>query len=327
MPDHFTRPAAGERIRQLAFLLKNTAAIVGRDRSIIGPWAHSAVYAAVMVSLFYSGILAIALGAGSTATLLLLAATLMFFYKFFYYVRQDMAQVWLVAQVARGGKAQIREARARVAGMRRQAWMLGGFSLLAAYAGARARDERKGLLGWLIKLGLLALGEVWDLARHFLVPAITIDRLRLGEGATRMKALRHGVPETLVGVFGIDIAAGAAGTLMAPLWCVLVLLAAGAGLLVGDGLPAFHSGQLSELFGDDAPAWLAGRGFNWFPLLIAVWLGKVAGSLLKRAVDSFKNIYFTLFYLRLTHATEIAPERREVLEGFLRIEEPTAAVD
>lgn len=325
MTQEFTKPGAGERVKQLGFLLKNTVTIIGRDTGIVGPWRRAAVYAAVMVTLFFAAIFAIAVDRGGLGTLLLVVALLMFVYKYFFYVRQDMAQSWLVAESVRGRKASLADARKRVGGLRGRVWVLGWCALLFAYIGSKAAQESKGIKGLIVKVTLWALTEVWDLARHFLTPAVTVDDCSLKEGVGKMKDLRHAVPETLVGVFGIDIAGGAAGTLITPVYTVLIVLAIGAGLLVGDSFAAFHFGDLGEMFSDSPPAWLDGRHFSWLPLLVALWLCKLLGAVLQRVVESLKNIYFTLFYMRLAHAEEIAPELQGELEGFLKMERPEEA--
>src|SRR5690625_4349127 len=302
MTQEFTRPGAGERVKQLGYLLKNTVTIVGRYTGIVGPWRRAAVYAAVMVTMFFAAIFAIAVDRGGLGTLLLLAALLMFVYKYFFYVRQDMAQSWLVAESVRGRKASLADARKRVGGLRGRVWVLGWCSLLFAYIGSKAAQESKGIRGLIVKVTLWALTEVWDLARHFLTPAVTVDDCSLKEGVGKMKDLRHAVPETLVGVFGIDIAGGAAGTLITPVYTVLIVLAIGAGLLVGDSIAAFHFGGLGDVFSDSPPAWLDGRHFSWLPLLLALWLCKLLGAVLQRVVEDRKSTRLNSSHVAISYA-------------------------
>lgn len=330
MTQQFRKPGLGERFQQLGYLLKNTVTIIGRDTDIIGPWLRTATYAAVMVTAFFGGIAAIALSAGGIGTLLLLAAFVLFVYKYFYYTRQDMAQSWLVAETVRGRDAVPGDGRKRVRGLKSQARGLGWASLGFAFVSSRAANGEGG--GWsakIIRLLLSALTEVWDLAKHFLTPAVVVDECSLRDGVTRMKSLKDSVPETLVGVFGIDIAGGAAGMLIAPVYLLLVIVAAALGFAVGDALPAFYAGDLRTILGNDAPAWLGNSAlsFSWLPLLIALWLGKVCGAIFARVVESVKVIYFTLFYLRISHADEITPDLREELDGYLRIEANSAEDD
>lgn len=324
MSTKFRKPGMGERIQQLGYLLKNTVTIIGRDTDIIGPWLRTVIYAAVMITAFFGGVLAYTLGASGIGTLLLCAAFLLFFYKYFYYTRQDMAQSWLVAETVRGRDAVPGDGRKRVRGLKSQARGLGWAALVFAYIKSRADGdgEKRGIIGSIIRLVLAGLYEVWDLAKHFLAPAITVDEYSLRDGLGELKTLRNSVPETLVGVFGIDIAGGAARTLMAPIYIVLVLAALGLGVLIGNGVPAFYAGDITSLLGDKAPAWMDGHPLplNLLPLLVVLWLGKLFGAILARVVDSVKIIYFTLFYMRITHPADIAPDLREELTAYLRIE-------
>lgn len=323
MDAKFQKPGMAERFQQLGYLLKNTVTVIGRDTDILGPWIRTVIYAVVMVSAFFGCVAAYAIGAGGTGTLLLLTAFALFFYKYFYYVRQDMAQAWLVAETLRGRDAVPGEGRERVKGLKSQARGLGWTALVFAWVRSQSDDNQKGgITGMLIKLVLTGLNEVWDLARHFLTPAVTVDEYSLSEGLGQLKTLRNSVPEVLVGVFGIDIAGGAAATLMTPVYLVLIAVAIGLGLLIGDSMSAFYVGEIGNLFGDNPPAWLAGQPlpFNGLPLLVALWLGKLMGSIFARAVDSVKIIYFTIFYMRITHADALAPELLTELDAYLRTE-------
>lgn len=330
MDQNFEKPGLGERFQQLGHLLKHTVTIIGRDTDIIGPWLRMAIYATVMVTAFFGAVAAIALGVGGIGTLLLLTAFALFFYKYFYYTRQGMAQSWLVAETIRGRDAVPGDGRKRARGLKSQARSLSWASLGFAFVSSRAGSgEGGGLQTMVIRVLLSALTEVWDLAKHFLTPAVTVDECGLRDGVERMKSLRNSVPETLVGVFGIDIAGGAAGMLIAPVYLVLIIVAVALGFAVGDASPAFYAGDVRAMLGNDAPAWLGNSAlpFSWLPLLIALWVGKVFGAIFARVVDSAKTIYFTLFYMRIAHADEITPDLREQLDGYLRIKSNPAEDD
>lgn len=323
MNNQFRKPGMGERVQQLGYLLKNTVTIVGRDRDITRPWLRTAIYATVMITAFFAGIGAIALGAAGTGTLLLIAAVLLFLYKYFYYTRQEMAQSWLVAEVVRGRDAVPGDGRKRVRTLKSQARYLGWASLAFAFVSSRTGSgEGGGMRGMLIRMALSALTEVWDLAKHFLTPTVVIDEYGLREGAEKLKTLKNHIPETLMGVFGIDIAGGAAGAIVAPVYLLLIVIAIALGLLVGDAVPAFHAGDAAALFGNQPPSWLGNDPwpFSWLPLLVALWIGKLFGAIFARLVDAVKVNYYTLFYLRITHPGDIAPDLADQLEAYLRIE-------
>lgn len=324
--DKFKRPGIGERVAQLGYLLKHTFGIVGRDADILAPLVRMAVYSVVLVTVFFCGILAIALDAGGWGTLLLAVAAGLFIYKFFYYNRQELAQSWLVFETACGNDRDLAGARGRVAGLKGQARRLALLDMMAAWIASRRNANRnRGIGGALVNLVLAGLTEVWDLANHFLLPAVAVDRLDLREGASRLSRLRDNVPETLVGVFGIDIMGRAVGTIMAPVYLLLVLAGIGTGLWLGDSLPAsLSAGQVGGLFPGEYPGW-APIGpetvFNWLPLFICLWIGKMAGAVFERLVTSVKVIYFTLFYARLMHADALAPDIRGELESYLKLDE------
>lgn len=327
--EKFRRPGIGERFGQLGYLLKHTFSIVGRDSDILAPLVRMAIYGFVLVTVFFIGILAIAMDAGGWGTLLLITAACLFTYKFFYYNRQELAQSWLVFETACGNDRDLEAARGRVAELKGQARRLALLDMMAAWiASRRGSNDKQGIAGALVNLVLAGLTEIWDLANHFLLPAVAVDRLDLREGASRLSRLKDNVPETLVGVFGIDIMGRAVGTIMAPLYILLVLAGIGTGLWLGDSLPtALSAGQVGALFPGDYPGWSPvdpDTVFNWLPLLVCLWIGKMAGTVFERMVTSVKVIYFTLFYARLMHAESLAPDIREELESYLKLDDGEA---
>lgn len=324
--EKFRRPGIGERLGQLGYLLKHTFSIVGRDFDILAPLVRMAIYGVVLVTVFFLGILAIAMDAGGWGVLLLMIAAGLFIYKFFYYNRQELAQSWLVFETACGNDRDMEGARGRAAELKGQARRLALLDMMASWiASRRGSNDKQGIGGTLINLILAGLTEVWDLANHFLLPAVAVDRLDLREGASRLGRLKDNVPETLVGVFGIDIMGRAVGTIMAPLYMLLVLAGIGTGVWLGDSLPAaLSAGQVGALFPGEYPGWSPVRPdtvFNWMPLLVCLWIGKMAGTVFERVVTSVKVIYFTLFYARLMHAESLAPDIREDLENYLKLNE------
>jgi len=136
-----------------------------------------------------------------------------------------------------------------------------------------------------------------------------------------MGTLKDNVPETLAGVFGIDIAARAVGSIMAPVYILLFIVALAIGLWVGDAVPAFYAGDARELLNNVEAGFLPEQmHFSWLPLLIAIWLGKLGSVVLDRLTNSVKVIYFSIFYMRITHAEDIIPEIRGELDSYLRME-------
>ncbi|QOC22630.1 hypothetical protein IC757_00160 [Wenzhouxiangella sp. AB-CW3] len=319
MQQHLRKPGIGERLGQLAYLLKHTFTIVGRDPGILRPWVRMAIYSMVMTTLFFAGIFSIVIGAYGFGALLLVVAVCMFLYKFFYFVRQELRQSWLVSEALQGRTRSADEAKARVREVRSTARRIALIDMLVAWMLSMAR--RNGNAGRLVRLFMRGIEEVWDLVNHYLLPTTAVDGCNVREGIGRMKALRDNVPETLTGVFGIDIAARAVGTIMAPVYALLVLLAIGLGLWVGDSIAAFYVGDLREMLGDVEVDFLPEvMHFSWLPLLVVLWMGKLGSVVLERVTTSVKVIYYSIFYMRITHIEEIIPEIRDDLDSYLRME-------
>lgn len=312
------KPGFGERLRQLGYLFKHTFTLVGRDPGIIRPLARMSIYGAVAASVFFCALLAFGLDADGTGVALLLAAIGLFIYKFFYYNRQELRQSWLAAETLQGRKRSAAEAGARVDELAWTARKLALIDMLVARLAQLARGEKA---GFLVRIVAGALVEIWDLVNHYLLPAAAVDGLGIRDGVAGMKKLRDNVPETLAGVFGIDIAARAVGAIMGPVYLLLVLGSGALGLWIGNDLPAFHIGEMAGLLrqaGIDVDA--ESLYFAWLPTLIALWIGKLGSVVLERTSTSVKVIYFTVFYMRITHRDAILDEIRGQLDAYLRME-------
>src|SRR5699024_5717755 len=161
-------------------------------------------------------------------------------YKYSYYTRQGMMQSWLVAQTVLGHETSSGDGQKRLKTLKPQARVLGLVALAFGFVQSRAKESD----GFMIKVLLSDLTASCDLAKHFLSPAVTVDGYGLKEGAQQLKILRNAVPETLVGVFGIDIAGGALRTLLGPMTIIIIAIGVALGFWVGDAVPAFNLGDL-----------------------------------------------------------------------------------
>lgn len=320
------KPGITNRLSQLGYLLKHTFALVGRDPGLLRPLARMVVYGLVSATLFFAGIAAVALNAPGWGTALFAAAVAMFIYKFFYYVAQEARQSWLVSETLQGRPRDSAAAKQRISGIRGTCRRIALIEMLVAWLMAMARRSSKA--GRLVALLMRGLAEVWDLVNHYLLPAAAVDGLNVRSGVGQMHSLKDNVPESLIGVFGIDIAARAVGTIMAPIYLVLIVGAIGLGLWLGETWPAFHAGDLRALAPDLEAGFLPEQmQFSWLPLLIMVWLGKLCSIALERITTSVKVIYFTLFYMRITHLDRIVPDIRGELEAYLRLEDRPDTTD
>lgn len=314
----FIKPDRKARLAQLGYLFKHSFTIVGRERMILAPVIRMVVYAVVMVLLFFIGVY-LAAGNGGGSTWFLLAGAIMFIYKFFYYNRAELTLSRLVYETAIGNTPDRQAVRQEIAGLKSQVRILGALDMLSAWI-----ESRKKRAGGLMTLLLGGLVQVWDLINNFLLPVFAIDKLGLKDGVNELKRLKEHVPETLAGVFGINILGGVIGTLMTPFHGGGIIVGIGSGLLLGDRMPAaFSGGELRELFSAMPELGMIGPEtvFNWLPLIVLVFLGFMLHALLGRVVTALKVIYFTLFYIRIAHPERLASDLRADLEGYLEMEE------
>jgi hypothetical protein len=328
MQQTLRKPGFGERLKQLAYLLKHTFTIVGRDPGIIRPWIRMTIYGTVLTSIFFLGLAAFAVDADGTGIGLILVSGLLFIYRFFFYTHQQLRQSWLVSEALQGEKRSAAESGARVKALAWNARKIALLDMLVAWMMSMARSSGKA--GAIVRLFMRGVEEVWDLLNNYLLPSAAVDGYGIRESVSRMGTLKDNVPETLAGVFGIDIAARAVGAIMAPVYLLLFAVAVALGLWVGDAVPAFYAGDIREWLNNVEARFLPEQmHFSWLPLLIAIWLGKLGGVVLDRLTKSVKVIYFSIFYMRITHVETIVPEIRDELDAYLRMEaddpEPVAA--
>lgn len=315
----FEKPGIGDRMAQLGYLLKNTFTIFGRDRDILVPVFQMSLYAAVLVTLFFAGIAAIIVDRGGLSFWLLLIAFVLFVFKFFFYNRLELRLSRLVFDTASGRDATVNTVKNELAGMGSRTRILALLDMASVWIASQ-----RGNGGFLTRLVLGAVVEIWDLVNHFLLPVFAIDKLGFKEGCERLTSLRNHVPETLAGVFGIDIMGGVLRSIMGPVYLVAGLGGVAAGLFFGAGLPAsFSAGPLGDLFGTipEALPFNEQTLFNWLPVFVLIYFAFVGNAILARLVTVIKVVYFTLFYSRIAHAEALAPDIRQELDAYLNLEE------
>ena len=306
-------------MNRIGYLLKHTFTVIGRDTDIVMPWVWMVVYAIVMVTAFFVGVVGAFLGATAVWAGGFGLAVPMFVYKFFFYNYREMGQSWLVYETICGRDRSYSDAkqaaRDRKSGVRK----LAGLDILMAYLASQRSDDSNGLFDWLVNLFISGLQEVWDLVNHYMLPAVAIDRLSLSEGISKMKELRNQVPETLTGVFGIDFIGRIVSHVTGGLYMTLILAAVGTMYLGGAALPEAFQFSFSQNPLGSGPLVL-----NALPLVIGIYIAKLSGVVFERVITSIKVIYFTIFYTQITHRDRIAEDLRPQLVQYLRMEEGAA---
>ncbi len=296
-----------DRFKAVGQLIKNTFTIIGRDKDIVKPWIRMAIYHLVMVTAFFYGVLGWWYELpGEFAGVLL--AVVLFIYKHFYQNKQEVRLSWIVYQTIIGNdpsyKGAVRECKQIQDNTRKLAWLDIGMAIVST-----GRRSGSGFLVFLINMFISGLEEVWDLVNHYLLPSVAIDQLDISSGVTKMKKLKDQVPETLVGVFGIDFIGNVVGQVTGPFYVVLIIIS---GLLGYVGVDYFPAMEIP--FNDTTLT------VSLVPVVIAIYFGKLFSNLFERTVTCIKVIYFTVFYTKITHPGRITEELQEELLDYLKLE-------
>ncbi len=298
-----------EQFGNLKYLLQHSVTIIGKNKAIAYPMVAMAVYSFLLTSFFFLAIAFILADIPVLGFLLLLPVIFFWFLRFIFYVYQKMAMSWLVHQTILGLKRSFGDSQKHAMGLKGQILGIAVVDVVMKYAGSKSK-QAGGIVGIVIRLVVAGLAKVWDLARHFLLPSIAIDRHTLKQSVEEMKKLKERVPETLVGVFGIDFVGNIVMKLISPIYFVIILLGLAIGWALGGFLP-----DIMVLPLDD------GLSIAWPPVLAMIFLAKSISILLAYATASVKVIYFTIFYTQLVHGESINPALRDDLKQYLRLEE------
>lgn len=170
----------------------------------------------------------------------------------------------------------------------------------------RARGaEQGGILGFVMALLVFVVAEVWDLVSNFGISAIVVENAGIKTLVARLKELRGHVPETLVGVLGIDLAGGVGQALFA------------GGVVAG----LFGGGALGYVFADSLPEMFLARfgevDVNVLPSLGLLALSFLVSAAISAATVLAKSLYFTSLYLLALRPDDLPDDRRKALEAGL----------
>lgn len=304
-----------DRLKSVGHLIKYTFTIIGEDKDIIKPWIRMLLYNLLMVSgLFYGW-----LGWWYDLPLEgwgLFVAVVLFIYKYFYYNKQEMRMSHIVYETIIGNDPSYQSAVAACKPVQSQTRKIAWLDILMAFVN-KAKFAGGGFVMMLVRFFVAGIGEVWDLVNHYLLPSVAVDRLEIKPAVKKMKKLKSQVPESLVGVFGIDFLGSVTRQIVVPVYIVLGIIAVGLGIWLSGTLPS------TEIQGAEVPTdyWFTTLQFSWVPVIIALWIGKLISSLIARTVTGVKVIYFTIFYTKITHPDRIMEKLQDDLVDYLKLKE------
>jgi len=304
------------RFKAVGQLLKHTFTIVGRDEDIIKPWIRLIIYHFVMVTSFFYALM----GFWVSLPLVWLAwliAPILFLYKHFYNNKQEMRLSWTVNETIVGRdptyKGAVKASKEVKSQIRKLAWL----DIAMAFI-QKGKNFGEGLAQTIISVLIAGLEEVWDLANHFLLPSVAVDRLDLKPAIQKMKVLKSNVPESLTGIFGIDFLGDIVKRITVPLYIIALIAAVALGVVLSGWLPSFSM----DLSGSEKVI-----HFTMVPLVVLWFIGKLGSNFLERTVTAVKVTYFTIFYDQITHPESIAPDLQADLVDYLKLKNVDAVED
>lgn len=319
----FVTPNRKARMAQLGYLFKNTFTIFARSSTLIRPIVKMSIYACVVVGLFLVAAVLLIYEQTDTGWLLIGLGALLFVGKFFYYNRVSLVLSRMVYMSTLGQEPTEKAARKHLGGMYWQTLVLSVLDFAVVWI----RSSRNKDQNFLINLILSGLAGLGDLISHFMLPAFAVDKKGFKDSLGSLRALKDNIPESLSGVFGMAIMNRVLVSLLGPFYFVGFLGGLVVGLLAGAYLPAaFAMGTLGELFQmppDTIPLIGPETVLNLLPLYMMIALGMFLNAILGRIVDALKTVYYTLFYIRVNHVEQLAPELRAELDSYLKLEDGT----
>ncbi|MCW9706843.1 hypothetical protein [Fodinibius salsisoli] len=302
-----------DRLTSVFNLFKHTFTIIGHDEDILKPWIRMLIYNSIMIISFFYGWLGWWLDLPLEGWMIFLAVVL-FIYKYFYHNKQEMRMSWIVYETIIGHDPSYSGAVEACKPIQSQTRKIAWLDIAMAFM-KKGKLVGSGFVMMLVRLFISGIGEVWDLINHYLLPSVAVDRLDIMPGVKKMKKLKSQVPESLVGVFGIDFLGNVTRRIVVPVYIVLGIISIGLGVWLAGPLP------FTEIEGTEgAKYWFETLPFTWIPLVLALMLGKMFSSFIESTVTAIKVIYFTIFYTKITHPEKIKSELQDELVDYLKLD-------
>lgn len=298
-----------DRIKSVFKLVKSTFTIIGKDEDIIKPWIRMAVYHSIMVTFGFGGFFLWQYEQIGYGLLAFFLSFLLFLYKHFYDNRQEMRMSWIVYETVIGNDPSYQGAKQASKEVKSQIRKIAWIDILMSFV-QKSKYFGGGIVKMLIRLFVAGIEEAWDLVNHYLLPSVAVDKMDITPAVKEMKSLKDRVPESLVGIFGIDFLGRVVRHVTIPTYIILFLTSAALGYFGSSVFPA----STIEIGGDPV-------AFSWLPVIVALWIGKLFGNLFERTVISIKVIYFTIFYTKITHPQRIREDMQDELIDYLNLDQ------
>lgn len=290
------------------FILRYSLALVKKNRNILTPaiqtWIYSFVLRLMCIVLFYQFVLSpLPITKGMVVTLLFIIFIL-FPYRFFFDVRQQAKEVLMVFNEVQSKTISFNTLGKVLHPVGGKLRLIAIMNFLLTVS-RPSRQGRKGFLSFIYMLLFSMLEGIWDLAEHYLLPAVVIDQLSLSEATKKIKALKDHLPETLVGVFGIGFSGIILAALGRSIYFVFLVVGIALGYFFPDYFPLHNLSKHGHII------------LNYFPIYIFLSIAILINSVIVPVYDFIKNIYFTIFFILVDRPETLSPETKENLTDFV----------
>ena len=305
--EQFRKKPFTDRLKDTAFLLKNSFTVVTRDKDIKKPAIKMVILTTIITLCIYLGALLLFLGSIGLGFLLLMTTFFILIpFRFFFDVRQKADLSWLVYNTICGTNITLAQAHKHTGTFKGRLRLVAFVDLLVSYASSRGQG--RGIMAVIMSIFLAFLRAVWNLLKHYLIPAIVIEQKPLKETVPKIKSLKDNVPATLTGVFGIDFVGNIVFSLFYGVFFLMMIFSAFIGWILAQFMEA-------------TVLTIAGFSFSWVPVIIMLFIVSVIGGAFKKLVQAIKIIYFSIFYTTIMQPMNIHESLREELTHYLLMRE------
>ncbi|MBT4964479.1 MAG: hypothetical protein HOI53_04095 [Francisellaceae bacterium] len=307
----------------LIHLLKYSLTIIGKDKDILKPMYKSFYLATFNYSFIFitACVYFFSIGkANSIPTLFLILLFIYIFillpYSIFYHVRMRACTSWTVYQTLTGSDISYQDAynhtRKQASSLR---WIavidIAMWFLTSSSDNGNNRNISGGFLSSIIKS---IFAESWDLAKYYSIPTVVIEDTTVRGSVDKMKELKHNIPATLTGIFGIDFLGSMASMVSGFIITLPIMLIA-----CGIGLFASNMFAPTTYFSSDGGEQMMvfGHYMSYIPLIFGAIVVAYTQRLLQLTINTYKIIYFTIFYTSLNRGDDIDESMRKDLTEYL----------
>lgn len=280
---------------------------------------HSCVLAVINICILFLTVAQLIAGSNYGVALLLFYLFIFHPFTFFFHTRMRACSSWLTYKALKNEKASFKDAKKHTAHQKGALRVIAIVDILVSGSKHNGK-ERVSMLGAMLRA---LIAEDWDLVKFFSIPTVVIEQLSFKDAIAKIKDLKNHVPETLVGVFGIDLFSGVFSSLLGVVHLpILALFCAisyfGSGLFPESSLVSlgsFLGTEYNDMF------------FSWYPLLFAAFISTLISRCVNHIVATFKVLYFTIFYTAINRSEEIDESMRQDINAYLNLDDIPGVVD